>query len=103
MPDLEKTSSRPWYHATLVTKLGKRLTNRRHPADSSQIEDLDVLTVISGSRSFAREFMESNGSADKLAALDSPRDLLKYPSATEGVIARVWLALELTARLVNKA
>ncbi len=102
MPKLESGASSTWYHPTIVTKMGKRLTDRRNPEDSTQVEDLELLTILTGSRAFAREFLQVNGSASKLTELESPRDLLRYPSATSGVIARAWMALEFAARLMNR-
>jgi hypothetical protein len=99
MPNLEKTSKKPWYHATIVTKEGKNLLHKKAPKDSTEFTELDLLVLVSGSRAFSKEFLESNKSILELKELDKPRELLVYPSATDGVVARVWAALELCARL----
>jgi hypothetical protein len=99
MPNLEQTAPKPWYHPTIVTKTGKKLLNRNEPKKSKELTELELLTLISGSRKFAREFLENKKSILELTELDKPRELLVFPSATDGVVARVWAALELLARV----
>ena len=99
MPSIEKNVSKPWYHPTIVTKTGKQLVNAKLPRESSDLTELELLTLVSGSKAFAREFLETNKSILELTELEKPRELLVFPSATSGVIARVWAALELFARV----
>ncbi len=95
-------TSKSWYGASQVTKLGKQLTRATQPANSSELSDLEFLSTVTRSNKFAKQYLEQKTLQD-LTALDSPRELLLYPAATPAVISRVWLMLEFHARIIERS
>lgn len=83
--------------------LGRKLTRRAAPLDSSKLSDLELVEAISGSKNFAREFIASGKGLSWLTNLETPHELRVFPAATDAVISKLWLSLELTARLSSAA
>ena len=73
------------------------------PDFSGELSDLEVIEVVSGSRVFAREFLEHEkfGSAGALAGIRSPRDLLVLPSCKPAIVSRVVCGYEWAARIAE--
>lgn len=103
MADSVSNSSRFAYPPSLATMLGRKLTRRDDPLDSSGLSDADLLEAITASKPFAREFVASGLGLAWLTTLERPHELRRFPNATDAVISKLWLALELTARLTSAA
>lgn len=81
-------------------RVGRSLLASRNKRSSEELDDLEVLTVISGSAKFAQEFCAEFGGVGGLRKVRSPHDLLRLPSATPSIVGKVYSAYEVSARII---
>lgn len=98
---MQNKASKSWYGESQTTKLGKQLVKGVQPVSSNELSDLELLTSVTRSPRFAKQFLEQKQLED-LLKLNSPRELLLYPAATPAVISRAWLLIEFYARMSEK-
>lgn len=96
-----QTTAKRYSGESPSTRRGSKYIRRSDPLKSEELSDFELLEAISGSRKFAREFIELRGSYVALFELSDARELLVFPTATETVIDRVWSHLEGVSRCIK--
>ena len=89
------------YPESKPVRVGRSLLASRNKRSSEDLDDLEVLEVLSGSKKFAAEFCEEFGGVSGLSRVRSPHDLLKLPSANAAIVGKVYSAYEVVARMIT--
>ena len=100
----ERPPRRTLYAKSLAYRTGSQMVSRRNPLKPSDLSDLELITIASGSAKAADTLHEHFGSVKGLATFGGQNGfavLLGYPGVTPNVIAKLEAWLESVGRVVE--
>lgn len=95
---------KPSYAKSFAHRIGAKMMRRRNPLKPSDLTELDLTTLITGSAEAARTLHDSFGSMKALARFGGEKGfapLAGYPGVTPNVIAKLEAWLEGIGRVTE--